>query len=105
MSPCGIPFVLSKLGPDYKTAALTLSAEVRNSADHPVTALVQAEVAGEELQQSVELAASETKIVRFSPDQFAQLMLAHPRLWWPYQMGEHTSTRRNSRGNRQGDFR
>jgi exo-1,4-beta-D-glucosaminidase len=82
------PFVLSKLGPDYKTAALTLSAEVRNSADHPVTALVQAEVAGEELQQSVELAASETKIVRFSPDQFAQLMLAHPRLWWPYQMGE-----------------
>jgi len=53
-----------------------------------VTALVQAEVAGEELQQSVELAASETKIVRFSPDQFAQLMLAHPRLWWPYQMGE-----------------
>jgi len=36
----------------------------------------------------VELAANETKIVRFSPDPFAQLKLAHPRLWWPYQMGE-----------------
>ena len=82
------PFVQSKLGPDYKTAALTLSAEVRNSADHPVTTLVYAEVAGEKLQQSVELAANESKIVRFSPDQFAQLKLAQPRLWWPYQMGE-----------------
>ncbi|MGB2677048.1 MAG: sugar-binding domain-containing protein [Candidatus Acidiferrum sp.] len=82
------PFVQSKLGPDYKTAALTLSAELRNASDHPVTALVRAEVAGEKLQQSVELAANETKIVRFSPDQFAQLKLNHPRLWWPYQMGE-----------------
>ena len=82
------PFVQSKLGPEYKTAALTLSAEVRNSADHLVTALVHVEVAGEELQQSVELAANETKIVRFSAEQSAQLTLAHPRLWWPYQMGE-----------------
>jgi len=82
------PFVQSKLGPDYKTAALTLSAELRNASDHPVTALVHAEVAEEKLRQSVELAANETKIVRFSPDQFAQLKLAHPRLWWPYQMGE-----------------
>jgi exo-1,4-beta-D-glucosaminidase len=53
-----------------------------------VTALVRAEVAGEKLQQSVELTANETKIVRFSPNQFAQLKLNHPRLWWPYQMGE-----------------
>jgi len=82
------PFVLSKLGPDYKTAALTLTAEVRNSADRPVSAVVHAEVAGEKLQQPVELAANETKIVRFSPEQFAQLNLAHPHLWWPYQMGE-----------------
>jgi exo-1,4-beta-D-glucosaminidase len=82
------PFVQSKLGSDYKTAALALSAELRNASDHPVTALMYAEVAGEKLQQSVELAAKETKIVRFLPDQFAQLQLAHPRLWWPYQMGE-----------------
>ena len=82
------PFVKSQLGPDYKTAALTLSAELRNASDHPVTALVYADVAGEKLQQSVALAANETKIVRFSPDQFAQLKMAHPRLWWPYQMGE-----------------
>ena len=40
------------------------------------------------MQQPVEFAAKETKIVRFSPDQFAQLKLAHPRLWWPYQMGK-----------------
>ncbi len=82
------PYVLSKLGPDYKSAALTITAELRNSADHPVSTVVHAEVAGEKLQQPVELAANETKIVRFSPGQFSQLKLAHPRLWWPYQMGE-----------------
>ncbi len=100
------PFVQSKLGPDYKTAALTLSAELRNTSDHSVTALVHAEVAGEKLQQSVELAANETKIVRFSPDQFVQLKLAHPRLWWPYQMGEpylYTAKFRVETGNEVSD--
>jgi exo-1,4-beta-D-glucosaminidase len=82
------PYVLSKLGSDYKTAALTLTTEVRNNADHPVNAVVYAEAAGVALQQPVELAANETKIVRFSPEQFAQLNLAQPHLWWPYQMGE-----------------
>jgi exo-1,4-beta-D-glucosaminidase len=82
------PYVLSRLAPDYKTAALTLSAEVRNNADQPVNAVVFAEVAGQSLHQPVELAANETKIVRFSPEQFAQLNLSQPHLWWPYQMGE-----------------
>ena len=27
------------------------------------------------------------KAVVFTPDQYPQLRLAHPRLWWPYQMG------------------
>jgi exo-1,4-beta-D-glucosaminidase len=82
------PFVSSKLDSDYKSAALTASAELRNTTDHPVKAVLHAEVAGEKLEQPVDLAPNEAKIVRFSPDQFAKLKLSHPRLWWPYQMGE-----------------
>ena len=82
------PFVQSKLGPDHKSAELALSAELRNTTAHPVNAVLHAEFEATHLSQPVEFAANETKIVRFSPDQFPQLKLPHPRLWWPYQMGE-----------------
>ncbi|HEV2103992.1 MAG TPA: glycoside hydrolase family 2 TIM barrel-domain containing protein [Candidatus Acidoferrum sp.] len=82
------PFANAKLDSAYKSAALTLSAELRNTSDHAVKATFVVDVADIHVAQPVELAAKETKIVRFSPDQFPQLKLASPRLWWPYQMGE-----------------
>jgi exo-1,4-beta-D-glucosaminidase len=82
------PFVNSKLDSTYKSAALTLSAELCNTTDHEVKATLHANVGDIQLAQPVELAAKETKIVRFSPDQFPQLKLSSPHLWWPYQMGD-----------------
>ncbi len=81
------PFVASKLDGEYKTAELTISGELRNASNEPVKGVLHAEVDGTELQQSVELKGGESKIVKFAPDEFAKLKLAHPRLWWPYQMG------------------
>jgi exo-1,4-beta-D-glucosaminidase len=81
------PFANSKLDSAYKSAVLTLSAELHNTTDHPMKATLHAEVADIQLAQPVELAAKETKIIHFSPDQFPLLKLATPRLWWPYQMG------------------
>jgi exo-1,4-beta-D-glucosaminidase len=81
------PFVSSKLDADYKTAELAISAELRNVSDRAVKGVLRADLEGIHLQQSVDLVSGESKIVRFSPDQFAQLKLARPRLWWPYQMG------------------
>ncbi len=82
------PFVSSKPDSDYKSAALTLSAELRNTTDHPVKAVLYVEVDGKHLSQPVELAGNESKVISFSPDKFEQLKLTHPHLWWPYQMGE-----------------
>jgi exo-1,4-beta-D-glucosaminidase len=84
------PYAESKLDTEYKTAALTLSASVQNMSDHPVSGVLYAGVddEGKQLSQTVALGPSETKIVRFSPDQFPQLKLSDPKLWWPYQMGE-----------------
>jgi len=82
------PFATSKLDASYKSAALTLSTELRNTTDHPVKATLHADVGDIQLSQPVELAAKETKIVRFSPDQFPPLKLSSPHLWWPYQMGD-----------------
>ena len=81
------PFVASKLDSEYKSAELTVSAEVRNVSKDPVKGVLHAELEGIALQQPVELAPGESKIITFSPDQFPKLKLAHPKIWWPYQMG------------------
>ena len=81
-------FVASKLGADYKTASLTVSADLRNDSNHPVQGTLRAEIGDIKISQPVSLAPSEQKAVRLGPNQFPQLNLANPRLWWPYQMGD-----------------
>jgi exo-1,4-beta-D-glucosaminidase len=81
-------FVESKLDGEYKTAALTISTDLRNTTDHAVKGILRAEVDGGNLQQPVDLAAGESRTVRFTPGAFSQLKLKDPRIWWPYQMGE-----------------
>jgi exo-1,4-beta-D-glucosaminidase len=83
------PFAASKLDASYENASLTLSASLQNVSEHAVSGVLHASVdGGEELSLSVALAPSETKIARFTPEQFPQMKLSHPKLWWPYQMGE-----------------
>jgi len=81
------PFVASKLDAEYKTAELTVSGEVHNVSSEPVKGVLRVDLDEIALRQPVELGGGESKIVAFAPEQFAKLKLAHPRLWWPYQMG------------------
>jgi len=100
------PFVSSKLNSDYKSAELTISAQVRNTSKDSVKGVLHAELEGITLQQPVELSAGESKTIKFSPDQFAKLKLAHPALWWPYQMGaptRHTANLRFTMGSQVSD--
>jgi exo-1,4-beta-D-glucosaminidase len=80
-------FVASKLDADYQTAALTITADVHNASEHLVRGVLRAAVGDIRIEQPVELAEGEAKSVKFAPEQFAALRLAHPQLWWPYQMG------------------
>lgn len=82
------PFVTSKLGDGNKSAALTVSADLHNDTDAPVKGELRAEVAGIRASQQVEVPAGEWKTVTFTPEQFSQLNIKGPKLWWPYQMGE-----------------
>src|SRR5262249_36495383 len=81
------PFATSKLDSTYKSAELLLSAELRNDSGKPAKGTLVAEVDGKQLKQEVELAAGETKTVRFDAANFPQLKLANPKLWWPYTVG------------------
>ena len=82
------PFVSSKLDSDYKNAALTISADLRNVSNHRVNGVFRAEVGGRQVSQQVSLNAGEVKSVSFAPEQYAQLRLENAKLWWPYTMGE-----------------
>ncbi len=85
------PAVLSKVdSPENKTAHLTVTALVKNASDHPVKGTLKGRIEDKEnieFAQPVELAAGESRDVVFSPEQYLQLTLSNPRLWWPAQMG------------------
>ena len=82
------PFVNPKLDSSFESAALTASAELHNTGVNPVKATLYADLDTTSVNQTVDLAPNETKIVRFTAEQFPELKWAHPKLWWPYQMGE-----------------
>jgi exo-1,4-beta-D-glucosaminidase len=81
------PQVTSDLDPSLKSAALTVTAELRNSTSRPVKGLLQADWEGRSVRQTVELGPQESRRVELLPQQHPQLRMRNPRLWWPYQMG------------------
>jgi exo-1,4-beta-D-glucosaminidase len=82
------PFVSSKLDSQYKSAALTVSADLQNASDKSISGVLRADLAGAQVSQQVTLNAHESKTLTFSPEQFPQLKLANPHLWWPFSVGD-----------------
>ena len=83
------PTVVSKVdSPANNQAHLTVSALVKNAANHPVKGTLKGRIEKIEFSQEVELSPGESKDVTFDPAKFPQLNLANPRLWWPAQMGK-----------------
>src|SRR5947207_705965 len=82
------PAVTSNVdSPGNDKAHLTVTALVKNALKHPVKGMLKGRIENSEFSQQVELGAGESKDVSFAPEQFSQLNLDHPRLWWPAQMG------------------
>ena len=83
------PAVVSKVdSPANDQAHLTVTALLKNAANHPVKGTLKGAIEKTEFSQEVELGPGESKDVTFAPDQFPQLNFDHPRLWWPAQMGK-----------------
>jgi exo-1,4-beta-D-glucosaminidase len=82
------PLVVTHLADDNgNTADLTAHAELHNSSNEAVKGEAIATVAGIRVKQTVELQAGEDRTIVFDPQQFPELHVKHPELWWPYQMG------------------
>jgi len=74
--------------PLLETAHLTVKAEAFNASDREVEATLLGRIEHIRFSQKVKLGPGETKSISFTPEQFAQLNINHPRLWWPVHIGE-----------------
>jgi exo-1,4-beta-D-glucosaminidase len=82
------PTVVSKLDPPANDRAqLTVTAQVKNGASQTIKGKIKGQIESLAFEQEVELAPNEVKDVTFIPEQFSQLVISNPRLWWPAQMG------------------
>ena len=82
------PQVITRLDlPGADKAHLTVSAELHNAAGTAMRGLLKGDIGDIQLLRPFELAPHEVKTVTFTPDDFADLTLSNPRLWWPAQVG------------------
>ncbi len=82
------PFVKTKLNlPSTDQARLSVTAEVKNAGNNPVKGVLKGTIENIAFSKEVSLDANETREVSFTPDEFPQLVVANPRLWWPNTVG------------------
>lgn len=85
------PFIKSELAkPNYDLAKETVSVEVSNPTLESLKCTVKGEIVGENISFSkeVNLFRGETQEVIFTPEEFPQLTIKNPRLWWPLFKGD-----------------
>jgi exo-1,4-beta-D-glucosaminidase len=83
------PAVITHFVDDALSAAeLMAVVDVVNHASHAVSATISASVGPTHVEQTVELAANEARVVRFDTDHFPELRWKNPPIWWPYQYGK-----------------
>ncbi|MGB9227580.1 glycosyl hydrolase 2 galactose-binding domain-containing protein [Mycobacterium sp.] len=78
--------------PRTDSARLTIRADVHNYSTQRTRGVLRATITRPNkvtvhVEQAVALAPGEDRRITFTPDQFAQLNIQNPDLWWPYTMG------------------
>ncbi|HEY0704772.1 MAG TPA: hypothetical protein VGD60_18530, partial [Candidatus Acidoferrales bacterium] len=87
-------------------ANLTVEAELHNAADAQITGVLDGRIGEIKFRQTYILKPHEVRTVRFTPEEFPQLQVKNPKIWWPYRMGDQnleTLSLRFGVGNDQSD--
>ena len=70
------------------TAELTVVGDLENGSNQEVSGTLEVTVEGVgRLEERLTLGANERKSVTFAPDQYPQVRVKNPKLWWPYPLG------------------
>jgi exo-1,4-beta-D-glucosaminidase len=82
------PAVFSRINsPANDEAKLSVTAQLKNTSDKSIQGTLRGRLEKIEFAQDVILAPGERKDISFEPADFPQLIVTHPLLWWPAQMG------------------
>jgi exo-1,4-beta-D-glucosaminidase len=82
------PFVVADVNTQtLKEAALTLSAEVTNHGNRPKQLTLEARIEDIRVEKRFTVEEGKTLPVRLTPDEFGELIVREPRLWWPNGLG------------------
>ncbi len=83
------PSVVTKLNlPDTTQAKLTISVDATNTGYDSVDGKIEAKIGSITVSQNIKLLPGETKKIRFTSERFKKLIINHPRLWWPNNLGK-----------------
>jgi exo-1,4-beta-D-glucosaminidase len=82
------PAVFSQVNsPANDQASLSVATQLKNGSATSITGTLRGKIEKIEFAQDVTIAPGETKDITFEPANFPQLVVPHPLLWWPAQMG------------------
>ncbi|GET28837.1 beta-mannosidase [Prolixibacter sp. SD074] len=84
------PFIKSSLPiPALSPSGETISVELKNADQEKKTVTLTAEIAEAKISISkkITLAPGEKRTVRLSPEEFKDLIIENPKLWWPIHKG------------------
>ncbi len=83
------PFVKTDLNTaTLNEASLTITTRVTNHSKTVKKAKIQGKIEGIKVKKAVELKPGETELIEFNPQDFPELNLKNPRIWWPNNMGD-----------------
>jgi exo-1,4-beta-D-glucosaminidase len=81
-------FIKTKLNlPSTDKARLTISTELTNSSGKKITGILKGRIGNINFSRKVTLAPDENRLVIVDPDEFRQLEISDPKLWWPHTVG------------------
>jgi exo-1,4-beta-D-glucosaminidase len=82
------PCVKTKLNlPSTDKAGLTISAVLSNATNKEISGIINGKIENINFSQKLTLGPKESRQVTFAPEQFSQLVISDPRLWWPHTVG------------------
>ncbi|KAA3661989.1 MAG: glycoside hydrolase family 2, partial [Calditrichaeota bacterium] len=84
------PFVQSRFNEDFSTADLHVTATLENLSSEEVSCQVKVKFGRKELEKNSALKPHQCLDINLTSEEFAELHIENPELWWPNNLGAPT---------------
>ena len=83
------PYIVTDLDlPKLDKAFLTISIDLQNKTNQAVNGIIKGTIEDIKISKRFHIEGNEIKTIKFTPQEFKQLIVENPRLWWPHPVGK-----------------